>query len=290
MIARILMFLLIFSPVAATLQGTPLINRMQNALAPEPPPPAPVMKILLVNDHNGVVLEVKGKYKVYDARNMQLIGTRYLGKRKYLQGIHGGILWGEEFPGIHQIAIVPDDARTTINVDGVEYSGSIFAYDLGGTVSVVNHLDVERYLDSILPAEYEAPLPEELLNAIAIAARTNAYYQAQNSRSPYWDVEATKVGYHGAVLSKRASEITRAVRDTQFMVLNRVGKDGSDAAPFPANWRPLGSGPIVAKGEYSKITVQDASRLAESGLNAAQILEKAFPNSKIELMHYAPGK
>lgn len=288
MIARMMMFLLAFSPFAATLQGTPLINRIQNAFTPEPPPPPPNMKILLVNDHNGVILEVKGKYKLYDARNMQLISTRYLGKRKFLQADHQGLIWGEEFPGIHQIAIVPDDSKTTIIVDGVEYAGSIYVYDVGGTISVVNHLDVEKYLTSTLPQEYNTPLPEEVLNAVAITARTNAYYQTQNSKSPYWDVEATRVGYHGAVLGKRSEEVNRAVKDTQYMILNRVGKDKWLVTPFPAYWRPINGGPIVAKGEYSKITIEDASKLAQRGQDASKILEAAFPETKIELVHYAP--
>lgn len=288
MLVRILMFLLAFTPFAAGLQGVPVVSQLQNTFTKEPLPPPPTLKILLANDHNGVILEVKGKYKIYDARNMQLIGNRYLGKRKFLQADHQGMVWGEEFPGIHQIAIIPDNPKTTIIVDGVEYAGSIYAYDLGGTISVVNHLDIENYLDFTLPSEYRDPLPVEVLNAIAIAARTNAYYQAQNSKSPFWDVEANRVNYHGVTLSKRSDEVSRAVKDTQYMILNRIGKDNWLVTPFPAYWRPLNGGPIVAKGEYSKITVDDAIKIAKKGQNASDILRSAFPDTRIELVHYTP--
>jgi stage II sporulation protein D len=287
MVARFLMFLLIFSPFTAVLQGVPLISKIHNVFSPEPAPPPPSMKVLLVNDHNGVILEVKGKYKIYDARNMQLIGTRYLGKRKFLQADHAGMVWGEEFPGVHQIAIVPDDIKTTIIVDGVEYAGSVYAYDVGGTISVVNHVDIEKYLETILPSEYRTSFPEEVLNAVAIAARTNAYYQAQNSKSPFWDVEASKVGYHGVTLSKKSNELSKAIDDTRYMILNRIGKDKWLVTPFPAHWRPLNGGKIVAKGEYSKITLEEAAKMAEKGKDASQILQAAFPDTDIELVHYS---
>lgn len=287
MIARILMFLLICSPFAAELQGTPLINRHQNMLAGKPLPPAPTIKVLLVNDHDGVILEVKGKYKVYDARNMKSIGTRYLGKRKYLQANHNGLIWGEEFPGIHQIAIVTDDPKGTIIVDAVEYPGSVYVYDVGGTISVVNHLDVETYLALTLPTDYQFSFPSEVLNAVTIAARTAAYYQGQNSKSPYWDVEASKVGYKGSVLGKRSAEVDKAVKDTQYMILSRIGKNQWLETPFASYWRPLNGGPIVAKGEYSKITIEDAVKLAKRGQDASQILQVAFPDTQIDLGQYA---
>lgn len=284
MVARILMFLLIFSPFAASLQGLPPLNYLKNAFTAEERPSPQAIKVLLVSESDGVLLAVKGRYKIYDARNMQLIGTRYLGKRKFLQGVHGGLLWGEEFPGVHQIAIVPDDPKTTISVDGVEYQGSIFAYDVGGTISMVNHVDVENYLSVILPSAYQLPQPEEALNAAAIAARTNAYYQAQSGRSPYWDVEAAKVGYSGAP-STNPSEISLAIKNTQWMILNKSAKSPWVATPFPAHWKPQGSGPVVIKGEYSKITFEDAARLAENGQDAAQILGKAFPEARIDLVY-----
>lgn len=286
MIARMLMFLLIFSPFAASLQGNVVITKMQKSMMPEPPPPPPTMKVLLVNDHDGVILEVKGKYKVYDARTMQLIGKRYLGKRKFLQATQHGMVWGEEFPGIHQIAVVPEEASTTIMVDGVEYAGSIYAYDVGGTISVVNHIDVEKYLDTVLPAEYRSQLPAEVLNALAITARTNAYYHAQNNKSPYWDVEAAKVGYRGETLSQRTDATSKALLDTQHMILNRVGKEEGIVSTFPAHWRPMNGGPIVVKGDYAKITVEDAIKMAAKGDNASKILQAAFPNTRIEVVQY----
>lgn len=287
MVFRILMLMLLIVPFTGELNAIPLLNRIQNTFTKEPLPPPPTMKILLANDHNGVILEVKGKYKVYDARNMQLIGTRYLGKRRFLQADHNGIVWGEEFPGIHQIAIIPDDPKTAIIVDGVEYAGSIYAYDVGGTISIVNHIDLEKYLDTVLAGEYQDPLPEEVLNAVVIAARTNAYYQSQNSKTPFWDVEAVRAKYHGLTLSKRSDQISRAVKDTQYMILNRVGNENWLVTPFPAYWRPLTGGPIVAKGEYSKITIEEAVKLAKKGQDASAILQAAFPDTRIELVQYA---
>lgn len=288
MIARILMSLLLLLPFTGQLEAVPLINRIQNVFSKEPPPPPPSIKILIANDHDGVILEVKGKYKIYDARDMSFIGTRYQGKRRFLQATHEGIIWGEEFPGIHQIAIIPDEPTTNIIVDGVEFGGSIFVYDLGGTISIVNHLDVEKYLGLTLPSQFQLQLPEEVLNAVAITARTNAYYKAQNSKSPYYDVEASKVNYHGSILGKRSPAIEKAVKDTQYMILNQIGKDKWLVTPFQAYWRPQNGGAIISQADYSKITLEEATQLAKRGQDASQILEAAFPDSSIELVHYTP--
>ncbi len=141
-------------------------------------PVPPTIKVLVTHDKPGVVLEVKGKYKIYDPHQNMYISTRFIGKRKFIQAISDGLKWGEEFPGIHQIRIVPDDPNTTTLVDGIEYKGSIFVYDIGGTISVVNEIDIEDYLKSILEPQFDDNLLPETFASIAITARTNAYYQA----------------------------------------------------------------------------------------------------------------
>ena len=45
----------------------------------------PTIKPLLVQDKVGVVLEVKGKYKIIDPHTGKHIGTRFDGKRKFIR-------------------------------------------------------------------------------------------------------------------------------------------------------------------------------------------------------------
>lgn len=214
MIARMLVTLLAFLSVQLSLEAG-IIDTITNIFTKEPLPQPPSIKALLTHDQDGVILEVKGKYKIYDPRNGELISTRFVGKRRFIQAVREGLKWGEEFPGIYQIVIVPDSPQTTTIVDGIEYRGSIYIYDIGGSISVVNQLDIEDYLSSIMTPkfrdpqqlEFKEPLPYEMLAVFAITARTNAYWQSQNSKTPYWDVDAKEVGYKGYAVVNPTSQM-----------------------------------------------------------------------------------
>src|SRR5437763_277312 len=72
----------------------------------------PKIRVLVIHDKPGVILEVKGKYKIYDPHSLEHLTTRFVGKRKFIQAVHDGLKWGEEFPGLHQLMIVPDEKAT----------------------------------------------------------------------------------------------------------------------------------------------------------------------------------
>lgn len=248
------------------------------------PAKPPTIKVLIVHDKTGVVLEVKGKYKIFDPHTGDHIGSRFKGKRKFIQAVQDGIKWGEEFPGIHQILIVPDEAGVTTIVDGIEYHGPVYVYDIGGTISIVNQIYIEDYLSSILAQRFPESLDRETLAAAAIAARTSAYYSAENPKSPYWSIDAQQSGYQGFAAINFSSPIEQAIKDTRFMIMSSYPINGSEITPFIAMWKEDGrySGAEVV----SKISLAEADQIAKNGEHAAQILAKAFPGVKIELMHY----
>lgn len=224
------------------------------------------IKVLVAQNKPGIVLEVRGKYKIYDPNTMEHISTRFMGKRKFLQPLSNGIKWGEEFPGIYQILIVADEPNSTTIVDGVEYAGNLYIYDVAGQISVVNELAVEDYLDSLLSVKYDAPYPEEYLGAIAIASRTQAYDVIGNPKTKYWDIDGTKIGFEGYAATQKQNGIDKALLTTRNMVMTLNDK------PFDASW------------EAAKIKPLDAERLAKSGDSAAQILNKAFPGMTLKVI------
>lgn len=246
------------------------------------------IKVLIVNDKPGVVLEVKGKYSLYDP-NIQKrsgykhISSRFLGKRKFIQAVADGIRWGEEFPGVFQLLIVPEDESTKTVVDGISYKGSLYVYNIAetGTISIVNEVLLDDYLDSILSNQYNKErVSEEAAAAIAITARTNALYFALNPKSPFWSVDGSDVGYLGNSNIKFASPVVQAIEATKKMVMGQTTNAGT--VPFPAEW-------VFFQGEPKKgvklaaITLQEAEILAEKGDHAAEILKKAFPGTSIQL-------
>lgn len=243
-------------------------------------PKPPTIKVLLAHDQPGVVLEVKnGRYKIFDPKTNTLITTRFTGKRKYVQAVNDGLKWGEGFPGIHQIVVTPDDPSSTTFVDGVEYKGSIYVYDIGGTISIVNEIDIEDYLKDTLAAQFETDALQEELAAIAIAARTNATFQAKKRQTSFWDVDAAQVGYKGFTSSVgHGYAIKKAIDNTKYMILEKEG------APFPAIWGTATGGKVnKEKADFARITLYEAEELAKKGEDAAVILSKAFPETKIKL-------
>lgn len=229
-------------------------------------PQPPQIKVLIAKNKPGVVLEVKGKYKMYDPNTMEHLSTRFIGKRKYIQSLANGLKWGEEFPGIYQLMIVPDEGKTTTLVDGIEYAGTLYIYDVAGRISVVNEVQIEDYLDSVMTAQLLKSMPEETLGALAIANRTQAYYLAQNPKTDFWTVEAGKVGYEGYAVTERNNAVDKALATTKYMVLTENDK------PFNADWTS------------SKLQLTDAERYAQQGQSALDILKKAFPTAALKVM------
>lgn len=238
------------------------------------------LKILIVHDTPGVILEVKGKYKIYDPKTNSNMGKGFVGKRKYIQPLSDGIKWGEEFPGVFQIMIMPDDKSTTAIVDGIEYKGRIYVYDIGGSISVVNEIPFDEYVKTVLSPNLQQPLPQEVLAALAITARTNAYYMKQNSHSDFWHVEAKQIGYQGYALSNPSALLDQAVKATHNMVMS------ISSTPFLARWNIVDAGDLLShiKPVDSNISLDQAAMMAHQGDHAAQILKKAFPNAQVDLI------
>lgn len=259
-----------------------IMDLMRSAVVKKEGVEPPSIRVLLTHDQSSVILEVKGKYKIFDPRTGDAMGL-FQGKRRMLQPMSNGIRWGEEFPEVYQIAIVPDSPETAIIVDSVEYRGTIFVYNVGGSLSIVNKVNIEEYLSSTLASIYRDPLPKELMSAIAIVARTHAYYQAQKSTTPYWDVDASQEGYQGIALSRYFKGVESAIQDTKYMVLNRIGKGEWSVTPFAVAWRPQNGGKLYKDRTYSLITFEAAEQLAKKGENAPEILKKAFPDTTIQL-------
>lgn len=234
----------------------------------------PDVGILIAHDVPGVVLEVKGKYKIFDPLTNNFISTRFIGKRKFIQAMNDGIKWGEEFPTVHQIQIVPDDAKTTVLVDGIEYKGLITVFDIGGTISVVNDIPLDDYVKAVLNPHYSEGIPRELAAALVIAERTNAYEKLRNPPSRYFTFDKDSISYQGYAPQVRGEGFGQAVDSTRNMILVK------DGAPFSIDLFKEG------KLALGKLTFEQANELAQKGGHAAQILSNAFPGSMVTLTNF----
>lgn len=285
---NLLLSSLLITPFSGTLHAQ-IATPLKVSWGREAAPPAPTIKVLIAHDQECVNLEVIGKYKIMDPHENKFISMRYTGKNKSIQALRNGLKWGEEFPGVHQIALLPASPATKIFVNGILYTGSIAIYDIGGTISVVNDLPIEDYLSDLLPLKYSQDLSEEATAALVISERTNAYFQAQNPKSSYWTVDGQAIGYKGYIPADPQSSIQRALDVTRYMVMSQAGSYPGIVTPFPLSWESTSKKNPVGKAKpiVSLIAINDIEKMAKKGDHAAIILDKAFPRSSIHLIPFA---
>jgi stage II sporulation protein D len=248
--------------------------------------PQPIVRVLILNHVDHAELEIKGVYTVDDPNEetAQNFGTRFIGKKRPIEVQSNGLKWGEEFPGTHQIRIKPEEKETEILINGERFKGTLFIYQIGDerVLSAVEHLSLEEFLPFELSRYNEKKLEPETLAALAIIARTNAYYQHKYPKSKFWDVNGEKIGYFGELVVE--PEIEKAIRLTRNMIMSKTGVYEGKATPFPARFDHLDMPDQKRELMESKLTLDEANELAKNGEDAAKILAKAFPGTTIMLI------
>lgn len=220
------------------------------------------IQVLIEKDVSEVLLEVKGPYTLYNPHEGSKIGTGLLGKRFIVRETENGLKWGEEFPGIHQIYIHPKTPDTSIFINGIQYSGGVAVFGVAGTINIVNDLDIESYVKSILSTQFQTPLEPEVMSSLAILLRTDAYYHALKNQNCYWHISADDNQYSGNALIVSNSPAVRAADTTRNLIL--VHPNEGRNFPFPTTWTEHSAGKTAA---YEAIFRMDAEA-PEKGVEA----------------------
>jgi stage II sporulation protein D len=248
----------------------------------------PSIKVLIAHNVDSAIIEVKGKYHIFDPYTGKRLADRSVGKRSLIQPLEDGLKWGEEFPGTFQLQIIPNNPRVTTLVDGFEYRGALYVYDVCGQICIINEVSIEDYLCSVLTSQINGTHSDEALAAMAIAARTDAYHRVQITqgkmdKAPLWHVDAEPAGYLGYGVTCRYNGIEQAIETTKHMVLTTNARTETGAPlTFPTQ---IITATAKAKQGVASLSLEQAETLAKKGENAAQILTKAFPNTSIQLIY-----
>jgi stage II sporulation protein D len=122
--------------------------------------------------------------------------------------------------------VVHSNKPISINVDGKKkvVRGDLRITYAGKRFTLMNHVDIEAYLRSVVPSESYASWPMETLKAQAIAARTYAYYQKLHRRSREYDVRADTYDQMYGGVEKETGRTDKAVRETVGRILTYAGK------------------------------------------------------------------
>ncbi|MBX7065995.1 MAG: hypothetical protein K1X28_02070 [Parachlamydiales bacterium] len=212
------------------------------------------IQILIEKDSEGALLEVKGPYYIFNPHDGSRVASGLLGKRFMVHELENGLKWGEEFPGIHQLYIKPRSSETSVFINGIQYSGAVAIYGVAGKINIVNDIDIESYVKSKLTSQFLAPLEPEVMSALAILARTDAYFYSTRANSnSFWHVNAKDIDYQGSALVVHNSLIDRVVESTRHLILLH-GEDGKDV-PFATTWTENCAGKTAP---YSQIFRKEA--------------------------------
>ena len=94
----------------------------------------------------------------------------------------------------------------------------------GGKLYIINVVDIEDYLKSVVPSESYSSWPLETLKAQAVAARTYAFYQLLHRKTWAYDLvdDEGDQAYKG--IKRERTKSTQAVMDTSGRVLIYKGK------------------------------------------------------------------
>lgn len=230
---------------------------------------SPTIRIQLMSDAEGSQVEVKGRYNVFDPRTGKKLDTAFTGSSYYMYPTIDGIKWGTEFPGIYQVLIVPDKLDTTILVNGTEYRGMAYLYQIKGTLGGVNEVSLDEFVASMLSTHIPSDITEpEALAALGIALRTEALYWLAIANNQFWDVKAATVGYRGAAVERHDAGFEEALKSSKDLVMKKMLSNDI----VQVRWFSAGE---------SMAPAYDMQKLAQEGKDARAILEKLFGEIQI---------
>lgn len=104
------------------------------------------------------------------------------------------------------------------------YRGETLLIHDGSDLTVINHVDLEDYLYSVVGGEMVASWPLEALKAQAVAARSYALHQQNRSRNQNYDLVSTTASQVYKGVTSETPRTHEAVNSTQGQVLTHRGK------------------------------------------------------------------
>ena len=118
------------------------------------------------------------------------------------------------------VTFTPLAGKALPQVNQRSYKGSVRVMAQGEKLLVVNQLELETYLASVLPAKTMVVWPDEAVKAQAVAARSYALYKKQHSSGAY-DIKALdkELTYFGTGSRIEKSAVTKLITATKGQYL-----------------------------------------------------------------------
>ena len=240
-------------------------------------PEDPVCKVLLAKVQKSLQVDVNGAHNIYDPYTGKKLDAAFVSSSYPLVPTIDGIKWGQEFPGVYQIVVIPDDDNGGVTVNGTTYGGVVAFYQVEDKLAVVNWISLDELTSSLLSSNFlpKDAYQKETIAAYAIALRSLVYNQMMNSDTPFWDVRADECGYQGKAVTRVDLPFIDAMRATKKIVM--IG-GGSSPALKTSSIEEL----------RRKMPSDAAEALAKEGKDARLILHKYYPNAMLTIAEKRP--
>ncbi len=172
-------------------------------------------------------LSVDGSYQIFPVYSAELLTEGKSLQEVSVTGTPAGIQLGDQELPVFGITLrLQDRQQGFITLNGRHFRGGMDIYrQKDQTLLIINHVDVEDYLQGVLYHEVSHRWPIEVLKAQAVAARTYAIYQAAVSASKDFDLTSDVFSqvYGGATSEKkRTNEAVSMTRGEILIWDNKV--------------------------------------------------------------------
>lgn len=193
------------------------------------PPPAPhgvpAIRVRISQPVESITLATNGPYTIGCEGQVLSRSTPALPPTVFTYAA-GAWQFGPMSANGRSLEIAPQSEGGHVRVGGVTYRGTVRLLAAGDrTLIAINHVDLESYLAGVLPRELYANWSFQTYRALAVAARSFAFYNIRTApRGSDYDLGDDQASQCYGGFSAETEKSRNAVRQTQGQVLTCEGK------------------------------------------------------------------
>jgi len=179
------------------------------------------VRVLLTSKKSEIELKVKSGFTIL-TQNKKILQRKRRGAHLNFKIKNRQLVLGEKELRVKRVRVIPrKDGALQFGQN--QYRGEAHLF-IGskGKLTLVNVVDLEDYLKSVVPGEVAAKWPKEALKAQAVAARSYAAYHMKKNKLRSSDIQSPLAqNYRG--IKKEHSKTSKAVDATRGQVLTFRG-------------------------------------------------------------------
>lgn len=176
------------------------------------------VRVLVAEGKASISVTGPGGLTVTDATGRRMVLQRSTASPVRLRDYRQGVLV-REAGAVLPVVLVWPGSLPTVALDGHAYRGRLEVHRLNGSLTVVNVVELEDYLQGVVKDEIPPGWPAEVAKAMAITARTYAIHRLRQNPSALFHLRATTASqvYGGA--GSEDERISWAVQATRGQIL-----------------------------------------------------------------------